>query len=190
MNQSAYYKKSVREEEILSPRTTLLDVLDKVLEKGAVINGDVAIKVADVDLIYLGLRIIATSISKVEEVTGRHFSDSKRQPTEEELAYIARLEDEIRRAEVELPRLIDGKNPERLEKGLAKLVLTLVELIRRLTEREAMRRIQRGSLSDIEIQKLGLTFKSLEKKIHELKTIFGIQDEELNLNLGPLGNLL
>ncbi|MDP1629145.1 MAG: gas vesicle protein, partial [bacterium] len=54
-------------------RVTLLDALDKVLEKGAVIQGDVAIRVADVDLIYLGLRVILTSISKAEEMSGKNW---------------------------------------------------------------------------------------------------------------------
>jgi hypothetical protein len=171
-------------------RATLLDVLDKVLEKGAVINGDIAIRVADVDLIYLGLRIIATSISKAEEISGRSFSDERRAPTEEELDYIARLEREIKRAEARIPALIDARTPKGAEQGLAKLVLTVVELIRRLMEREALRRIHRGRLSDTEVQKLGITFKALDKKIQELKGIFGIQDEELNVDLGPLGKLL
>jgi len=172
-------------------RVTLIDALDKVLEKGAVINGDVAIRVADVDLIYLGLRIIATSISKAEEVSGKNIFHAKdRAPSKEELAYIAKLEEAIKRTEASIPRLIDAKTPKKAEQGLAKLVLIIVELLRRLLEREAMRRIHSGSLSNIEIQKLGLTFKALEKKVKELKIVFGIEDEELNLDLGPLGRLM
>lgn len=81
-------------------------------------------------------------------------------------------------------------DPENVEKGLAKLVLTLVELIRKLMEKQAMRRIEGGSLSDEEIEKMGETFIKLEDKMKELKEIFGLKDEELNLNLGPLGNLI
>lgn len=176
--------------ETSQERVTLIDALDKVLEKGAVINGEVAIRVADVDLIYLGLRIIATSISKAEEVSGKNFSDKARKPTQGELDYIMKLEQEIKRAEASIPKLIDAKTPKRAEQGLAKLVLTIVELLRRLLEKEAMRRMQRGSLSDTEIQRLGLTFKALEKKTKELKVVFGIEDEDLNIDLGPLGNLM
>lgn len=176
--------------ETSKERVTLIDALDKVLEKGAVINGEVAIRVADVDLIYLGLRIVATSISKAEEMSGRNFSNKERAPTKEELDYIAKLEQEIKRAEASIPKLIDAKTPKKAEQGLAKLVLTIVELLRRLLEKEAMRRMQRGSLSGTEIEKLGLTFKALESKTKELKRVFGIEDEELNLDLGPLGNLL
>ncbi|MCG2688746.1 gas vesicle protein K [Candidatus Parcubacteria bacterium] len=185
-------------------KVTLIDALDKVLEKGAVISGDVAIRVADVDLIYLGLRVILTSISKAEEMSGKNWrsfgtdhhphgstsSPQGREPTKEELAYLAKLEIEIRRAEANIPKLIDAGNPKKAEQGIAKLVLTLVELLRRLMEREVMRRMDRGSLSNIEIQKLGMTFKAIEKKIKEIQTIFGIEDEELNLDLGPLGNLM
>lgn len=176
--------------ETSKERITLIDALDKVIEKGAVINGEVAIRVADVDLIYLGLRIVATSISKAEEMSGRNFSDKTRAPTKEELDYIAKLEQEIKRAEASIPRLIDAKTPQKAEQGLAKLVLTLVELLRRLLEKEAMRRIQRGSLSDTEIEKLGLTFKALEGKTKELKRVFAIEDEELNIDLGPLGSIM
>jgi len=57
---------------------TLVDALDKVLEKGAVVNGEIVIRMADVDLVFLGLRLILTSISKAEEVSGKHFSSGKK----------------------------------------------------------------------------------------------------------------
>lgn len=81
-------------------------------------------------------------------------------------------------------------DPKNVEKGLAKLVLTLVELIRKLMEKQALRRIEGESLSDGEIENVGETLMKLEIKMGELKEIFGLKDEELNLNLGPLGNLI
>jgi hypothetical protein len=57
-------------------------------------------------------------------------------------------------------------------------------------EKEAFRRMKRGTLSPAEIQKLGLSLKAVKKKIKEIQAIFGIEDEELNLDLGPLGNLM
>ncbi len=81
-------------------------------------------------------------------------------------------------------------DPKNVEKGLAKLVLTLVELLRKLMEKQAMRRIEAGSLSDEEIERIGETFMKLEIKMKELKEIFGLKDEDLNLNLGPLGDLM
>ncbi len=80
--------------------------------------------------------------------------------------------------------------PENVEKGLAQLVLTLIELLRQLMERQALRRIEQGSLTDDEIERLGVTFMRLERRMNELKTQFGLEDEELNINLGPLGDLL
>jgi uncharacterized protein with von Willebrand factor type A (vWA) domain len=81
-------------------------------------------------------------------------------------------------------------DPEKLEKGLAQLVLTLVELLRELMERQALRRIDDGTLSEEEIDRLGETFMLLEQRMSELKDVFGLTDEDLNLDLGPLGNLL
>lgn len=96
---------------------------------------------------------------------------------------------ELEQAGRVLPRQINAE-PEEVERGLAKLVLTLIELIRQLLERQAVRRMEGGSLSDEEIERLGQTFLKLGARMQELKQAFGLEDEELNLNLGPLGNLL
>ena len=77
-----------------------------------------------------------------------------------------------------------------MERGLAQLVLTLVELLRQLMERQALRRMEQGTLTDDEIDRLGDTFMKLEQRMEELKREFGIEDRDLNLNLGPLGDLL
>src|SRR3954452_11702357 len=79
---------------------------------------------------------------------------------------------------------------ESLEKGLAQLVLTLVELLRQLMERQALRRIEGGSLTPDEVERLGETFMLLEQRMDELKEAFGLEDEDLNLDLGPLGQLM
>ena len=168
----------------------LVDALDKVLEKGAIINGDLVLRVADVDLVYLGLRLILTSVSKAEELSGRNFGQPERELTREDRAYIEKLQREIKRAEENIPKLIDLGHPKKAEQGLAKLVLTLIELIRKLMEKEAFRRVKRGTLSPVEIQKLGLSLKAVKRKIQEIQTIFGLEDDELDLDLGPLGNLM
>ena len=88
---------------------------------------------------------------------------------------------------------IDGRinaDPATVEQGLAKLVLSLVELLRRLLEKQALRRIDAGSLTDDEIERMGETFMRLERKMKELKVVFGLQDDDLSLNLGTLGDLL
>lgn len=79
---------------------------------------------------------------------------------------------------------------ESLEKGLAQLVLTLVELIRQLMERQALRRIEGGSLSAEEVERLGETFMLLEQKMEELREHFELEKEDLNIDLGPLGKLI
>jgi hypothetical protein len=180
MNHSAHYGESVG----------LVDALDKVLEKGAIINGDVVIQVADVDLVFLGIRLILTSVSKAEELSGKTYGHPDRDMTPEDREYIGKLQREIQKAEENIPRLIDLGHPKKAERGLAKLVLTLVELIRKLMEKEAFRRVKRGTLSPVEVQKLGLSLKAVKKKILEVQTIFGLEDDELDLDLGPLGNLM
>jgi hypothetical protein len=97
--------------------------------------------------------------------------------------------EEIGKIQNALPKRIDA-NPGNVEKGLAKLVLTLIELIRQLMEKQGMRRMESDSLTEEEIEKLGETFMKLENKMKELKEILGLKDENLNLNLGPLGNLM
>jgi Gas vesicle protein K len=81
-------------------------------------------------------------------------------------------------------------DPENLERGLAQLVLTIVELLRQLMERQALRRIDGGRLSDEQVERLGHTFMELDKRMEQLREEFGLTEEDLNLNLGPLGNLL
>jgi hypothetical protein len=81
-------------------------------------------------------------------------------------------------------------DPENVERGLAQLVLTLIELLRQIMERQALHRVDSGSLTDEEIERLGQTFMKLGARMEELKKTFGLEDEDLNLNLGPLGDLL
>lgn len=87
------------------------------------------------------------------------------------------------------PRRINAEG-ERIERGLAQLVLTLVELVRQLLERQALRRVEGGTLSDDEVERLGTALMQLEERMEELKHEFGLGDEDLNLDLGPLGRLL
>lgn len=79
---------------------------------------------------------------------------------------------------------------ESVEQGLARLVLSLIELLRRLLERQAIRRMEGGSLTDQEIDNMGEALMKLEAKIQELAGNFGLSLADLNLDLGPLGNLL
>jgi hypothetical protein len=78
----------------------------------------------------------------------------------------------------------DAKN------GLGQLVLSLVKLLHELLERQAIRQVEAGSLSEQQIEKLGLTLMRQAEEIERLRKEFGLEQEELNLDLGPLGRLL
>jgi hypothetical protein len=96
---------------------------------------------------------------------------------------------EADRLDAAVSRRIDA-DPENVERGLAQLVLTIVELLRQLMERQALRRVEAGDLDDETVERLGLTLMALEQRMEELKRVFGLRDEDLNLDLGPLGRLL
>ena len=96
---------------------------------------------------------------------------------------------ELERVGTAFPRRVNA-DPEKVEQGLAQLVLTLIELLRQLMERQALRRMDQGTLTDEQVERLGETFMKLEQRMDELKREFGLEDRDLNLNLGPLGNLL
>lgn len=82
---------------------------------------------------------------------------------------------------------LDSDNAEH---GLAQLVLTVIELLRQIVERHAIRRVEGGTLTDEQIENLGEALMNLEEKMEELKEIFGLDAEDLNIDLGPLGSLL
>jgi hypothetical protein len=93
------------------------------------------------------------------------------------------------RLENALSRRVNA-DPESVQKGLAQLVMTIVELLRQLMERQALRRIDAGTLTEDEEERLGLTFMELDRRMAELRDQFGLDEEDLNLDLGPLGRLL
>ena len=78
---------------------------------------------------------------------------------------------------------------ESVDNGLAKLVMSIIELVRRLLEKQALRRMDRGNLTEEEIERLGTALMKLEDKMIELKAVFGLSDDDLSLNLGPLKNI-
>ena len=82
------------------------------------------------------------------------------------------------------------EDPESVEQGLVSLVLTVVELLRQLMERQALRRLDEGSLTDEQAERVGYTLMRLDERMTELTDHFGITREELNIDLGPLGPLL
>jgi hypothetical protein len=116
----------------------------------------------------------------VSDIAGKLFQADR------ELTRIAGELDHLPEA---FPRRVNA-DPEQVEKGLAQLVLTLVELLRQLMERQALRRMDNGTLTEEEIERLGDTFLKLDRRMRELTEHFGLEEGDLNLNLGPLGDLL
>ena len=106
-----------------------------------------------------------------------------------ETAHAEEFVEQLRKVTDTLPSRINV-DAQSVEQGLAKLVLTLIEFIRRLLEKQAVRRMEGGDLSPEQIEELGVALMKLEAKLQELKTQFGLEDEDLNLDLGPIGRLI
>jgi hypothetical protein len=102
---------------------------------------------------------------------------------------IVELRRELERVRGILPERVNI-DPEGVEQGLAKLVLTLVEFLRQVLERQAIRRMDGGTLSDDEIERVGLALMRLQAKVREMAEVFGLDPDDLNLGLGPIGKLL
>ncbi len=116
--------------------------------------------------------------------------DKPKQLTPEDVAAtVAELRRQLQSSGQDPVERIDC-NQETIEQGLAKLVLGLIELLHQLLERQAIRRMEGGTLRDEQVEEMGLALMKLEAKIKELADQFGLKPEDLNLNLGPLGNLL
>ena len=87
-----------------------------------------------------------------------------------------------------LPERINA-DPDKVEQGLARLVLTLIELLRGILEHQAIRRMDGGTLTEEQVERLGLALLKLNERMEELKATFGLTDDDLNIDLGPLGRL-
>jgi len=96
-----------------------------------------------------------------------------------------RLREALTFTETTIPERI-AADPDVVENGLAKLVLSIIELVRRLLEKQALRRMDTGNLDEAEIERLGSALMKLEEKMAELKSTFGLSDDQLNMKLGPL----
>lgn len=98
------------------------------------------------------------------------------------------FERELRALAPTLPERIDV-DPASADNGLARLVLTIIELLRDVLEHQAVRRMDGGTLDESEVERLGLALMRLDGRMQEIKAIFGLTDEDLNIDLGPLGRL-
>lgn len=104
-------------------------------------------------------------------------------------AELDRLAADLRDVAPELPSRLDA-SPDDIEAGVGKLVLTLIEFIRQVLEHQAIRRMEGGSLDEAEMENLGLALMRLEERLDDIRQSFGLERDDLNIDLGPLGRLL
>lgn len=117
-----------------------------------------------------------------------------REPSPRGASEVETIDTDLMREELDalvraLPRRIDAA-PEDLDVGLARLVLTLIEFLRRVLEHQAVRRLESGTLSEEEEERLGLAFMRLHERMTEMREKLGVEEKDLQLDLGPLGRLL
>lgn len=167
---------------------TLVDALDVVIDKGAVLHGDIVIRIADLDMLAISLKLIIVSMSRLQTQQGKRVDEVHVNEIGDEI-YLQKLEKQIENAQKHINQMLNADVPEEVEGGLAQLVLTLIKLIVDLVEREAMRRVEREQLTPMEVQKLGLNLEAIETKIEELRLVFGLEEDDLNIDLGSLGKL-
>jgi len=189
-------------------RVDLSEVLSHVLDKGVVLKGEVMLAVADIDLIRLDLGLLLTAVETAlrrPRVAGARTLGlaAPHPPMPPATASGSTMESQVVEsleapgeapitpletvAEALPPRL--NTDPENVENGLAKLVLTLIEVLRKVLEHQAVRRMEGGHLSDAEIEKLGVALLRLNDRMQDMKGIFGLTDDDLQIDLGPLGKL-
>ena len=190
------------------PRIELSEVLNHILDKGVVLKGEVMLAVADIDLIQLDLGLLLTAVESATRrprVSGARTlgfaaprSESRPQASSGstmESQVVDSLDAPGDAAVVPLQSVAESlpqrlnTDPDKVENGLAKLVLTLIEVLRKVLEHQAVRRMEGGHLSDAEIEKLGVALLRLNDRMQEMKGIFGLTDDDLQIDLGPLGKL-
>lgn len=188
-----------------SERLELAGVVNTLLDKGVVLRADAMLSVADIDLVSLDLGVMLVAVEtalrqksapalmaralgapdltghRAAQVEGGAASPPQRQPPTGEGT-------RIRELAPALPERINV-DPGDVESGLARLVLTLIEVLRKVLEHQAIRRMEGGALTDEEVERLGLGLLRLHDRMQELKGIFGLTDEDLEIDLGPLGRL-
>lgn len=205
--------------------SSLVDLIDSLLNQGLMVDGDLVLGLAGVDLVYLRLSTLLAAADRVlpharrpstpgvgkRQASGSPSPEPSRSSTtlppplaseaartsaaprdhvhdleQEELEAVS--EDLAHRADTDRPGHFDP-DPEEVRRSVLKLVLTLVELIRDVLERQALRRMDAETLTEDEVERLGRALMELEETVHELAAQFDIDPDELQLDLGPLGTL-
>ena len=196
---------------------SLCEALDRLLATGVVALGELKISVADVDLIYVGLQLVVKSI-ETDRARDSSIDDWPKPrrvacsgPPERIVTEVGRPKYESYGSSVSSPTLAGESGtaphlsirsyestaaepsspaPDKGGGGLGKLVLTLVKLLHKLLKLQALRRMEAGTLSAAEMEGLGVTLMRQTQEIERMAKELGLQPEDLNLDLGPLGKLL
>ena len=219
----------------------LADLINRVLDRGVVVGGDVTLSVAGVDLVYLRLSALLTSVATAREKLGAG-RERREVPAREAHGGIAARLPSLsspapmpapllappsqpkppppesrppvdaqgidRSSGLQSPRSLPGAldadlarvaesfpdrleiDPDAVQRDLARLVLTVVELLRRVVEHQAVRRMDDPDLTAAQVERMGIALDRLEQQMRELTRVFGLADDDLNIDLGDLGTLL
>jgi hypothetical protein len=177
---------------------SLLDVVDTIIDKGLAVDAEVVLGLADVDLIYLRVGALLAAADRVLDTKPRA---SRRQSSAlRSLAAPGRdrplMSSPLRSRATTSTRVshspaaaATGAPVDETSRSVMRLVLTLVEFVRQLLERQAVRRVRERTLTSEEIERLGRALMRLESTVLELAHRHGLDPSELNLDLGPLGTL-
>jgi hypothetical protein len=190
-------------------RLDLADLLSHVLDKGVVLKGEVMLAVADIDLVRLDIGLLLTAVETAlrrgeggygPTIPARPPADFPPVPAESsgstmESQVVQSLDAPKGVPMAPLETVAEGlpprlnTDPDKVENGLARLVLTLIEVLRKVLEHQAVRRMEGGHLSDEEVERLGVALLRLNDRMQDMKGIFGLTDDDLQIDLGPLGKL-
>lgn len=193
-------------------RESLIDAIDRLLDVGTVVSGDAIIRLAEVDLIHLDLRLLLAAVTGPQapgdsEADAGAATTSQSGPpldrpervrpapqlkaaTNSEAGSATKGEAGTDRA-AEAPTTSEGERPrDRLDQGLGQLVVAVVELVRQLLERQAVRRMRAGTLDAQQLERLGEALQALEQRMVELRDALGVTPSELDRALGTVEQLL
>jgi len=204
-------------EPVAGGSTSLVDAIDHLLDRGAVLFGDATLSVAGIDLVYVGVNLLVSSVETLRQrgdwldgapalppAPGPHPAVGPAvSPPPNEAASpfssgpytgnprpvtIAGEDFDPRGTALDLESTMNGEGGG--ERSLVRLVLTLVELLRQLLERQALRRVEGDGLTDQQVERLGRALMELSEKMTELRALFGLEERDLAIDLGPLGRLV
>lgn len=180
---------------------SLLDVVDTLIDKGLALDAEVVLGLANIDLVYLRVGALLAAADRVLDTkSGRRRRPPTARPTARPTEMrpssgnpaapdaVATSPRGVDHAESARARL-NAVAPDDTSRSVIRLVLTLVEFVRQLLERQAVRRVREQTLTPEEIERLGTALMRLESTVHELAERHGLDAADLNLDLGPLGTL-